>query len=177
MVCLGCVFKASKMRTSCLVLVVGVLTATSSFANCQDASGNGFELKGATAVQDEKGLEWQRCAVGMRWSGGEGTCVGEPQGRGLEEMKLEAKKLGQGWRVPTAEEFDNIYFESCSGPKIDTIVFPGIEASDFGDGAEFWTVTSATLPRMYYYFNITHGYVDAHSAGFSLSGLLVRNHQ
>ncbi len=166
-----------KMNTFCVVFAAGVAASASSFADCREPTGNGFLLKGETALQVDKGLEWKRCAMGMQWSQKKGACLGEPLGLGLEEAKLEAEKLGNGWRLPSAEEFDNIFMESCSGPKIDTIVFPGIEVSDFGDGAEFWTTTPISLPRMYYYFNVTHGYVDAHSAGFSLSSLLVRNHQ
>ena len=166
-------FKA--MSCFCLTLVAGAAMTTASFAGCREPSGDGFLVKGTIALQVDKNLEWKRCALGMHWSNEEKTCLGEPWGGGLEQAQLEATSQGNGWRVPSAEEFDNIFMDSCSGPKIDTVVFPGIEASDFGDGAEFWTVTPFSVPGMYYYFNVTHGYVDAHSAGFSLSSLLVRN--
>ncbi|WP_321446861.1 DUF1566 domain-containing protein [uncultured Cohaesibacter sp.] len=173
----GQLIEYGRLHSFALVLVGGVVMTTGAFAECQEPSGHGFQLRGDVAFQIGKGLEWQRCALGMGWNAKQGTCTGDPMGLGLEEAKGEAQKLGNGWRLPTAEEFDSIYLESCEGLKIDTIVFPAIAASDFGDGAEFWTNTPISLSGMYYYFNVTHGYVDAHSAGFSLSGLLVRNHE
>ncbi|SFP18181.1 Protein of unknown function [Cohaesibacter marisflavi] len=169
--------RVGRLSPFALVLVAGVVMSPDALAECREPSGHGFRLRGDVAFQIDKGLEWKRCALGMAWDEERGTCSGDPMGLGLEEAKGEAQKLGNGWRLPTAEEFDSIYLESCSGLKIDTIVFPAIAASDFGDGAEFWTDTPISLPGMYYYFNVTHGYVDAHSAGFSLSGLLVRNHE
>nr|WP_321444189.1 DUF1566 domain-containing protein [uncultured Cohaesibacter sp.] len=157
------------------VFVASLAAASPSFAACQQSTGDGFVLKSDRALQVGKGLEWKRCALGMEWSDQQTTCVGEPLALGLEQAKQQASKLGSGWRLPTAEEFDGIFMDSCSGPKIDAIAFPGIGAVAFEDGAEFWTTTSIGLPDMYYYFNVTDGYVDGHSSGFSLFSLLVRN--
>ncbi len=168
--------RARNLQSLSLLFVASLVAASPSFAACRQSTGDGFVLKDDRALQVAKGLEWKRCALGMAWSRQQGACVGEPHALGLEQAKQQASKLAGGWRLPTAEEFDGIFMESCSGPKIDTIVFPGIGAAPFEDGAEFWTTTSIGLPGMYYYFNVTDGYVDGHSSGFSLFGLLVRNH-
>ena len=171
----GQFLRTGNLQSLSLVFVASLAAASSSFAACRHSTGDGFVLKDDRALQVVKGLEWKRCALGMEWSDQQATCVGEPQALGLEQAKQEASKLGSGWRLPTAEEFDGIFMESCSGPKIDAIAFPGIGAAAFEGGAEFWTTTSIGLPNMYYYFNVTDGYVDGHSSGFSLFSLPVRN--
>ena len=142
-------------------------------AACVKSSGAGFVLKGGEATDRKSGLTWKRCAAGMRWNAQSGRCSGEALGLKVDDALEFAKKEGGGWRVPTGEELQTLFTETCEGAWANTVVFPDLDASDFGEGAEFWSSTEA-LPNMFYYFNFTDGYADMHSKGFHLSLLLVK---
>ncbi|PTW60881.1 uncharacterized protein DUF1566 [Breoghania corrubedonensis] len=140
---------------------------------CVEANNSRFLLHDDEATDLKHGLTWKRCAVGMRWNAEKQNCSGEVLGLGLNEALEYAKKQGNGWRVPTGEELSTLFVEKCEGPWIDTTVFPDVAASDFGEGAAFWTSTEA-IPDTFYFFDFTNGYVDMHSRGFHLSVFLVR---
>jgi hypothetical protein len=157
------------------LVALGLLAASPANAACVTSYGEGFDLKGQVAVDKNTGLQWQRCALGMVWSDAGRGCTGTPLGLTNEEAMKAALKSENGWRVPTAQELDSLFMDSCDGPKIDQVAFPNIAASDLGEGAEFWTSTQVLPPNMYYYFNLTEGYADMHSSGYHLSVFLVRN--
>lgn len=140
---------------------------------CVTGDGSGFVLRGGEATDPKHGLTWKRCAVGMRWDRENKRCAGNVLGLGLNEALDHARKEGNGWRVPTGMELETLLLETCEGPKIDGVAFPDIAASDFGEGAKFWTSTEA-IPDMFYFFELTNGYADMHSRGYHLSVLLVR---
>ncbi|WP_119309381.1 DUF1566 domain-containing protein [Cohaesibacter haloalkalitolerans] len=154
-------------------ILSALLLPFSANATCNNGNGSGYVLQGDLALSREQGLIWKRCAIGMRWSDAEKTCVGEPQGFSLEEAVDYARNEGNGWRVPTGQELETLLIDTCDGPNIDMVAFPNLAASDFGEGAKFWTSTEA-IPGMRYFFDFTHGYVDMHSSGFRLSVLLVK---
>lgn len=142
--------------------------------NCVKETAQHFVLKGDSAQDSRTGLIWKRCAVGMAWDGAKNTCIGQPETFNQETAKEAANAAGQGWRVPKGEEMETLLVHKCDGPKIDIRAFPSTEASDFGEGAKFWTSTEA-MPGMFYYFDFANGWADMHSAGYGLSVLLVKS--
>nr|WP_272213059.1 DUF1566 domain-containing protein [Marinicella sp. W31]MDC2879000.1 DUF1566 domain-containing protein [Marinicella sp. W31] len=163
------------MRPSVLpTLFLSLLLPVNAHAACSKADGAGFVLQGDEVTSREHGLTWKRCAIGMRWDAAAQTCSGEARGLGLNEAIDYARKEGGGWRVPTGPELETLILNTCEGPKIDPVAFPNIAATDFGDGALFWTSTEA-MPDMFYFFDFTNGFFDMHSQGFHLSVLLVKD--
>ena len=163
------------MRSRVLsALFLSLLLPLNANAACITGHGAGFVLQGDEATSREHGLTWKRCAVGMQWDAEMQKCSGEARGLGLNEALDYASKTGEGWRVPTGPELETLLAQTCEGPKIDTVAFPSIAASDFGEGATFWTSTEA-MPDMFYFFDFTNGYADIHSQGFHLSVLLVKD--
>lgn len=142
-------------------------------AACIEAGRSDLELNGGVAIDAGRALIWKRCAGGMAWDARSNHCSGEPFAMTLGEARDFASSQGDGWRVPTGPELESLLKNTCKGPKIDTTAFPDIAASDFGEGATFWTSTEA-IPDMFYFFDFTTGYADMHSQGFQLSVLLVK---
>ncbi|MEI2387550.1 DUF1566 domain-containing protein [Breoghania sp. JC706] len=157
-----------------LSAVFVLILPISAHGACVKGNGAGFVLRGDEAIDQKHGLTWKRCAIGMRWAPQEKRCLGDPLGLGLNEALEYARKEGNGWRVPTGEELGTLLVDTCEGPKIDSTVFPDVAASDFGEGAAFWTSTEAMVPNAFYFFDFTNGYVDMHSQGFGLSVFLVK---
>ncbi len=151
----------------CLFLAPAVAVA------CQQPDKAGFVLKGDTALDKRSGLLWKRCAVGMSFDAASTSCTGEPEALNQKTAAEAAAKAGEGWRVPSGPELETLMLDTCSGPKINSTVFPNIAASDQGEGAKFWT-TNEAMPDMFYFFEFLEGYADAHSSGYGLSVLLVR---
>ncbi|BBU26760.1 hypothetical protein BTHE68_04940 [Burkholderia sp. THE68] len=165
----------AKMRW-CLPLVslLSFLTCSEGMAACVRGFDKDITLQGDLAIIRKTGLIWKRCAVGREWDKNKQRCAGQPAGLSQDEARRAARRAGPGWRVPTGREMDTLRVNSCKGPKIDARAFPDVALSDFGEGAKFWTSTAA-MPGTYYYFNLTDGSIDFHSAGFTLSVLLVRS--
>ena len=101
----------------------------------------------------------------MEWNQTKQSCNGEAETFNQEAAHQAAKNAGNGWRVPDGAELETLLTNMCNGPKINTIAFPSTEASDYGEGAKFWT-SSEALPGMFYYFDFTNGWADIHSAGY-----------
>ncbi|MEE4015795.1 DUF1566 domain-containing protein [Roseibium sp. FZY0029] len=154
-------------------LILLLFLPINAHATCIEATGSGYAIKGDEATDVARGLTWKRCAVGMTWDTQTNTCLGDPRGFTLDEALAYAEREGGGWRVPKGPELETLYAETCEGPKIDTVTFPNITASDFGEGATFWSSTEA-MPGMFYFFEVTNGYFDMHSKGYHLSVLLVK---
>lgn len=143
-------------------------------APCVTTPTSHFSLKGDEAYDQTTGLTWKRCALGMQWDKAHTTCSGAAETYNLDAAKAAARAAGPGWRVPRAEDLETIMIGMCDGPQVDRRAFPAIEASDFGEGATFWT-TSEAMSGMFYYFDFVNGLVDMHSPGYGLSVLLVKN--
>lgn len=160
-------------RTVLFALSALAISAAPSFSACLAKAPDRFVANGEIVTDAVSGLVWSRCATGMTWNAGAGDCSGEPEGLSQQAAQDAAASAGNGWRVPTGEELETLLIDTCEGLKIDSRAFPGIGKSDFGEGAKFWTSTEA-MPGMFYFFDFANGYADMHSAGYSLSVLLVR---
>ncbi|MEC5408296.1 DUF1566 domain-containing protein [Paraburkholderia sp. MPAMCS5] len=131
-------------------------------------------LKEDVAIDKKSGLIWQRCVVGTSWNKKTKRCDGEVLGLTQKEASVAVKRAGLGWRVPNVKELASLRVNTCKGPKIDTRAFPNVASSDFGEGANVWTSTTAISPETFYYLNFTDGSLDLHSEGFNQAVLLVK---
>jgi c(7)-type cytochrome triheme protein len=98
-----------------------------------------------TATDRVTGLNWQRCAVGQRWTGA--TCEDEgikAQIRSWfswddalgEVQRLQSRVEYRGWRLPTVQELRTLIDRRCNDPSTNLEVFPRAPAWPF------WTATS-----------------------------------
>ncbi len=133
----------------------------------RDASGRQtrFVLRGEEAFDAKPGLTWMRCGLGAFWNGR--ACEGEPRRVSLDEAEEAAKALGSKWRVPSGPELQSLVDRSCGEPVADRLVFPDIRADEEGT-APYWTIASAGVAGLYYFFDFTDGSADGHSRGFHL---------
>lgn len=67
-------------------------------------------LDGNLASDQQLGLDWQRCPVGMRLAQGQRgrICRGVPTRMGFGPASRRCAKRGPGWRVPSAAELSSI---------------------------------------------------------------------
>ena len=156
------------------MLALFALCTQPAFAACTVSGASSLQVKNETVLDTKNGLIWQRCASGMAWNEALARCTGQPDLMTQTDAVSAARTKGAGWRLPSGEELEALLSAACDGSKVNPTIFPNIAASDFGEGAKFWT-TSEALPGMFYYFNFTHHYADMHSAGFGLSALYVKN--
>ncbi len=93
-------------------------------------------ISNGNEVQDKQtGLTWQRCSLGQSWDGQ--TCQGTAVGYKWKEAKTQAKKLGNGYRLPTIQELSSIIETDCDSPSINTQIFPNTATNDF-----YWSSTT-----------------------------------
>lgn len=123
----------------CLVLASCAMPPPEPGCTLEDvaetAPASAFDLsaEGGTVVHRASGLQWQRCSVGQTWS--EGTCQGFPTRMMWRQAQREVSgQAGDGWRLPTAGEFDAI-LEACRRePALNLEVFP-----DTPPRLSYWT--------------------------------------
>ena len=102
------------------------------------AEGPRFQVQGDSgeAVLDRSsGLLWQRCRVGMSWSGS--TCVGSPSQLNWRDAMTQA--TAAGWRVPNVKELMSLVVSTGAGSHLDSRYFPGLPT----DAYWVWTSTHA----------------------------------
>ncbi len=141
-----------------------------------NATTTRFNVNEGEVFDEKTQLTWSRCSVGVTWKQGVG-CVGSPKLMSLDEAKHFAKKLGNGWRVPTIDELCSILEPRRGKNAINQKVFPDIR--DLGEGeAPYWSITKVEdVPTLVYYADFMRGRVDGHSKGFALAVRLVRSRQ
>lgn len=153
----------------------GLVLADCDIQKLRKVAASRFILNKGEAFDKVTKLTWRRCSTGATWKEGVG-CVGSPKLMCLEDAKLFAKQVGDGWRVPTIKELYSIVEQGCENPAINPIVFQDIR--DLGEGAPFWSITRIEeMPMLIYYINFISGRADGHSEGFTMAVRLVRNQQ
>lgn len=165
-------FKSLQLVATLLLMS---LTPLYGYSACPEKVRPTLDIKGEIAMDRKSGLIWRRCIAGTRWNGRTNQCVGEVNGFTQNEALALARHSASGWRIPSAKELASLRLNTCSGPKIDARVFPNVASSDFGEGMNFWTSTSAISADTFYYLDFTDGSLDFHSDGFSLAILLVKD--
>lgn len=131
-----------------------------------------FVASGGEVRDTETGLIWNRCALGMTWSGT--TCTGTPAVVTLVEARNRAKKLGRGWRVPSVSELNSIVDRGCRNPAIDPDLFPGVAEIHEGK-AKFWSSSPVKeFPPLFYNIDFMDGLTDANTKKLGMAVRLVR---
>lgn len=159
-----------------VVLAITLLSSNATLADCYDRAGasqHRFTLNGAEALDTKTGLIWRRCSVGTVWDAAR-HCQGTIAFVTLNEAKRLAAAAGSGWRVPSGPELESIIDRSCGNPVVDTAVFPDIRSDEDG-AANYWTTNPVGAAGLVYFFDLMTGQADAHSRGFHLAVLLVRD--
>lgn len=161
-------------RTGCLVAGLAMAVAAPAEAACDggrplDNPTSAYRLQGATALDTRTGLEWQRCSLGMTWTGA--GCTGQPAALTHDQAVAAAAALGRGWRMPTAPELDGLVEGACDTPAVNRTVFPDIPAVAAEDELSwnYWSSTADdTMTEMVFVFDFRTGIADIHSKGFRL---------
>lgn len=161
----------------CLAAVLLGAAVPAPASSCPPALIGGqprFEIRGALVLDRASGLLWQRCSVGQRHEASSGRCVGQPQLLRHADARIQARALGEGWRLPSVNELRSLVDPRCGVPAIDPQAFPG-----FGyppqQGMPYWTGTPfETVPGMSYHVDFAAGDVDVRTRGFALGVLPVR---
>jgi hypothetical protein len=167
----------TKMRITS-IMIASCFLATSAIAKCLDHKSNisqRYEIKGGEVFDRKTNLVWQRCSVGLRWTGK--NCQGATKPLSQSEAAKTAEIMGPAWRIPSVQELSSLIDSSCDSPMIDKRAFPDIH-SDSEEPAAYWTASSVNIEGMsdYFYFvDFISGSVDFHSRGFELRARLVRS--
>lgn len=138
-----------------LSLYAGVASATENARDCTAGAGEEasvapvsgrFVLRGAVVFDRESQLTWQRCSVGQEWAAGKG-CVGDVRFFSFDEAQTQG---GDAWRVPTKEELASLVdpqrVEDKRTPTIDPVVFPNVDAINYG----YWSSTPSDASQGWY---------------------------
>jgi hypothetical protein len=93
-----------------------------------------FSLRGeGSALHQDTGLLWYRCAGGMRFSNGQ--CMGEPLLLSWSETQQFITEFSQNsninWRLPSNDEHRSITEAACRNPAVNTNVFPQLPVENF----------------------------------------------
>lgn len=96
-----------------------------------------FRVDGATVVDGQTGLRWQRCSVGQTFLQNN-TCKGSPKKFNFLQAQKQTKFFVQPsgiWRVPTKNEIATLIDKTKIDLKIDTSIFPDVSDKN----RFFWT--------------------------------------
>lgn len=135
------------------------------------AEAKRFTFHNESIIDHQTNLTWRRCSEGMMWNGK--TCIGESTLMTQAEATERVIESGEHWRLPTIDELYSLFTNPCTGePTRHTLS----DIRDMGENsAPYWSSTQVEdIQNFYYYVDLLHGYVDAHSGGFSLAVRLVR---
>lgn len=83
-------------------------------------------LNDGAEVHDTKtDLIWQRCNIGQKWDKAKDTCSGTATTLTWKTALSEAKKLGNGYRLPNIKELQSIVEYKCAYPALNQNIFKG----------------------------------------------------
>jgi hypothetical protein len=96
-----------------------------------------YSTSGSIVFDNQTSLSWERCAVGMLWSGS--TCEGNPELMSWNDAAKKFPLSGSDWRLPNIDELMSLrsgndgkgseYIEPIAGcwkPGINEVVFPNV---------------------------------------------------
>jgi hypothetical protein len=134
--------------------------------------GKRFDLRGSQVFDRQTNLLWERCSLGQRYS--KNQCRGAAKLMGLVDAEDVAKKLPDGWRLPTLNELATLRKMNCKGAQINQLVFPSVV--EFAEGnAKYWSSSrDQLLPTLYYNIDFLSGDVDANTGRIPLGVRFVR---
>jgi len=106
---------------------------------------------GAEIVDQDSGLVWARCALGMQWSGK--SCTGAPLQSDRATILASLAETGK-WRLPRVEELQRLALAMSRPGSAAARAFP------VGPKGWYWTASSRVRPgdlNQYDYSNIERG--------------------
>jgi len=128
------------------ICCVSLLAARQAQAACDGGAraepSARYDIRGATVLDSDTGLVWQRCSVGQEWREGRG-CIGVIRQMAWDEALQHAS---DGWRLPTHDELLSLVVAGCRDPAIDETLFPDMELpklwywTSTAEGAAVWFV-------------------------------------
>jgi len=89
---------------------------------------------GAVVRHEPTGLEWQRCAEGMSWTGT--GCTGSAS-TWTWQGALQHADAVTGWRLPNINELRSIVERCRRNPAVNQQVFPGTPSSAFWSASPY----------------------------------------
>ena len=136
-----------------------------------------YSAGGSEVIDSKTGLTWQRCALGMAWTGS--TCTGIASGFSHEQALVEAKhhvaSSGKAWRLPNVKELSSIADKTRLSPAIDPTVFPATPSYIFWSSTPESAVN--TLATVSFYVSFVDAGVQRINRDFSQYVRLVRASQ
>lgn len=92
--------------------------------------------QGSEVRDKTTGLIWQRCALGMVWTGTD--CVGTPSGytwlqalQAASQTPASVVPAASRWRLPSDSELLSLVERSCTNPAINSRMFPSTPSNWF----------------------------------------------
>ena len=113
------------------------LPQCSDFIQSGDLQGWQLESTG-TAVDPKTGLRWYRCNAGEKFVGGQ--CMGSALALTFADAQAYVAEVaaasGQPWRLPSADEVEQIRQTTCTNPAINSQVFPSVMVENYWVGSK-----------------------------------------
>jgi len=137
-----------------LVLGTGTVQAqTCDATQPLSAPDSRYRLAGATVLDQNTGLVWLRCPLGMNWDGS--TCSGRlaryTWQQALQQADTSTAAGYSDWRLPTVRELASLVEPACVSPAINLRVFPNTP------GDAFWS-SSPSVGNAYDAWLVGFGY-------------------
>lgn len=140
------------VRTTAILLLLPGLSWAQNCARDStppSVSGANFsyetgESTNSVAYDKRTGLRWRRCALGQNWNNAQLACENDPtvsKKYTWRDALMQAQNVWEGqsgWRLPNVKEIMSIVDTQCSGPPLNSTVFPDAPIS-FAGG--YWTST------------------------------------
>ncbi len=137
-----------------VAVVLLVASAMSvAFAAADETSSAIIVPRGDRLLDLERNLEWQRCAVGQKWT--TTVCAGTALAVPLDDLpsliRLADPSGREGWRLPTRDEIATLRCSDCPRPAVHRLM-AGIPAAGYWTSEEnglvpgrWWSVDLTTF--------------------------------
>ncbi|MFZ5698770.1 MAG: DUF1566 domain-containing protein [Pseudomonadota bacterium] len=103
-----------------------------------------------TVTDTSTGLIWSRETIAKRAT--------------HEEAKAAAEKLGEGWRLPTADELLSLVDRTRYSPAIDTDAFPDTKNDWYWTDTAYAPAPSSAVWVVFFYLGLAGGYRRSYGA-------------
>ncbi len=134
--------KINIMLLSIIVILSGQLQARTCNPNITLVSPTDrFTINGdGTATDDQTGLMWMRCSLGLVWDSENATCTGTATTHDWKAALSAAESYtfasNSDWRLPNVRELTSITDIACYNPAINEEIFPETGSSDYNN---YWS--------------------------------------
>jgi hypothetical protein len=99
-----------------------------------------FDSKmGIIVTDNDLKLQFTKCLVGMKSSESDKQCSGNPESLNWSDANAFSKQLGNGWRLPTTQEFESIIVGQGTFSSI-RLLLRKYTRSELLSGTPYWTM-------------------------------------